>query len=244
MIVLSAGMQKSGTGWYFNLTNELLVAAGHQDVRQVKQRYRLESVLRHYNCNIDEPTPAKLARIAIPHLLGYSFVVKSHSRPTPFLRLLISGGVMRPTYIYRDPRDVALSAFEHGQQMRSQGEHHSFARLETVKAAVRYAADLLEAWDQWMQCRRVLKVRYEDLLADPIGELQRLAGFLSLALPTRDMERIVAKYSMEGDNGDQPEGLHFNQGEVGRFRQVFSSEELAVCQAYLGSHPQKMGYAE
>lgn len=48
------------------------------------------------------------------------------------------------------------------------------------------------------------------------------------------MERIVAKYSMEGDNGDQPEGLHFNQSEVERFRQIFSSEELAVCQAYLG----------
>lgn len=56
------------------------------------------------------------------------------------------------------------------------------------------------------------------------------------------MERIVAEYSMKGD--DQPTGLHFNQGEVGRFRQVFSSEELAVCQAYLGSHLQKMGYAE
>ena len=31
MIVLSAGMPKSGTAWYFNVTNDLLIAAGYAD---------------------------------------------------------------------------------------------------------------------------------------------------------------------------------------------------------------------
>jgi hypothetical protein len=34
MIILSIGMPRAGSGWYYNLTNDLMLAAGAQD-RQV-----------------------------------------------------------------------------------------------------------------------------------------------------------------------------------------------------------------
>ena len=54
MIVISAGVHKAGSGLYFNLTNDLLIAAGMQDVREVKKEHGLADLLKNYNCNIGE----------------------------------------------------------------------------------------------------------------------------------------------------------------------------------------------
>ncbi len=52
MLVLSVGIPKSGSGWYFNLKNDLLIAAGHQDVRDIRKKFNLESCMKYYNCNM------------------------------------------------------------------------------------------------------------------------------------------------------------------------------------------------
>ncbi|MDQ3112240.1 MAG: hypothetical protein M3R17_20335 [Bacteroidota bacterium] len=45
MIVISAGMQKSGSAYVYNIINDLLVHGGHGDARQVKEKYKLDDVL-------------------------------------------------------------------------------------------------------------------------------------------------------------------------------------------------------
>ena len=93
MLIVSAGMEKSGTGWYFNMTNDVLVAAGHSDSRQIREMYGLQSVMEHFNCNIGEITAGKLNRLKAPLQDGKTYCVKTHSGYTPNLAVLMQDAV-------------------------------------------------------------------------------------------------------------------------------------------------------
>jgi len=244
VIILSAGLQKSGSGWYFNFTNDLLVAAGHQDARAIRKRYHLDSILKYQNCVVDEPTLPRLARIAIPHFLGNTFAVKTHSRPSGVIRSLMRLGIMKATYIYRDPRDAAISAFEFGQILRNRGETHSFATLQSVEDAILYIKRQLAKWDEWMRCDHVLTVRFEDLLGNPVNELKRLADFLSLDIPGIHLQRIVTNYQKDQIPYKKAKALHLNVGNAGRFALVMSQRDLELCRKHFGDYLKRMGYPE
>ncbi len=242
MIVVSASLKKSGSGWYFNMTNDLLVRLGHQDVRALRSRYALESVLREDNCKIN-PNVVKLSRLMPLHLRGYTFVVKTHAPLTPSLRLLMAMGMVKATYIYRDPRDVVLSALEHGERVRKAGTSNVLAELHSVAEAARYVTTLLRDWEGWTKSPHTLAVRYEDLLADTPGVLKRLAEFLALEATAEDIESVVARYAQGNQDAVTRNRLHFNKGVVGRFRSQMNASELALCQKQFGPYLQKMGYA-
>jgi hypothetical protein len=249
MIVLSAGMPKAGSGWYFNLTNDLLIAAGHRDVREIRQEFHLQSILRHHNCNIGAPNRWKLLRTIVPHLLGHSYTVKTHGRPTSTLHLLLYTNVVRTTYIHRDPRDVVISAFEHGEKLRERGETHTFAKYTSIKASISIVAnEYLATSDAWTTCSqampsRVLITRYEDLVANTLDELNRLADFLALCAPPDSLHKIADTYQSVDGRADG-EALHFNKGTVGRFRSLMTPEELELSRLRFGSYLRRMGYAE
>jgi hypothetical protein len=244
MIVLSAGMPKAGTGWYFNLTNDLLVAAGCQDIREIRNKYHLHSVLKHENCNIEQLTLRKLALIIPLHLLGNTFVVKTHHGPSTSSRYLISSGIIRPTYIYRDPRDAAVSAFEHGQELRSKGQHHPFAGLLSIEDAIRFMKQQFVIWNEWIRLDSVLVIRYEDLVADPFGEIERLASFLTIDVSPEVLRQIVSSYQASHLLHPKRDVLHFNKGIVGRFKTVMGPEEQDLCWQHFGGYLRKMGYAK
>ena len=44
MIVVSAGMPRSGTGWVYQLTNELLVASGQPSSEQIRKRFSHKNI--------------------------------------------------------------------------------------------------------------------------------------------------------------------------------------------------------
>lgn len=245
MIVLSAGLSKSGTAWYFNLTNDLLIAAGHQDARAIRERFRLRSILKHPNC-LFEPTPWNLARVMIPSLFGNTFVVKTSRGPSRWLRGLIATRVMRATYIYRDPRDAAVSALAHGERNRELGNGRAFVTLHTVGDSILDFRKRLRVWDEWTRYGQALMVRYEDLVADPVSELRRLAVFLCLDVSADGLLTIVARYrEMQRDAGpDGWDSIHFHQGVVGRFREVMTQHEMDLSRVHLGDYLRRMGYVE
>ena len=241
MIVVSASLKKSGSGWYFNMTNDLLVQAGHADVRALRARYGLGSVLKEDNCRIN-PKGVNLARLLAPHLRGHTFVVKTHAEPTPSLRLLMATGVTKATYVYRDPRDVVLSVLDHGARVRKEGKTNVLAQFERVEETVRYVKQLLSAWEAWTRMDRTLTVRYEDLVADTPGQLDRLAGFLGLDVTEEALHSVAARYEQSNLDAVVQDRLHFNKGIVGRFRSRMSPEELDLCTEQLGPYLKRMGY--
>jgi len=242
MIVIIAGMKKSGSALYFNLANDLFIAAGKNNVREIKKKYNLESMLELKNCNIRELTGKKLITLCKLHFLGRSFVVKTHFPPTKLLKFFINLRIMKAIYIYRDPRDVILSAIDHGQKQREKGFlEEYFSRFVTIENSISMVKEYLVVWEKWINFKKVLLVKYENLVSNPLAELTRAADYLHINIETSGLMKIIKKYQPENlKNLDFP--LHFNKGIPGRYKKQMSKEEIELCNKHLGQFIEKMGY--
>jgi hypothetical protein len=239
-------MQKAGSAWLFNMTNDLMRAAGGQDIRRLRSRYLLGPIMTRVNCNMGSLRALKLAWVSLPHLLGNSYVVKTHEGPTPAALWIIGRGLMRATYIYRDPRDVALSVFRHGKRLREAGiaSDTGFDRIDSMQAAIRFAAGRIPIWHAWKSSARALMIRYEDLRADTEGEVSRLCEVLDLDLDAGAIRAVVERYQAKGSGQDRPaKRLHFDKGTSGRWREEMTQGQVALCDRLFGDHLTEMGYA-
>ena len=242
MIILSVGMPRAGSGWYYNLTNDLMLANGAQDAHQIRQRYRLQGILTEVNCNIGALTPRRITAVMIPSLLGNTFVIKAHAALTPYARFMIQRELIRPSYIYRDPRDAMLSVMENGQRALQRGQPNAFSPFAEFEAALHFMVEYLHIWESWMGCRQVLLVQYEDLLLDYETETGKLLEFLALDRNQPQIQALIEKYRPEKAQPDQ-KGIHFSHGKIGRFRQKMSLEQQALMADRLGAYLVRMGYA-
>ena len=138
MIILSVGMPRAGSGWYYNLTNDLMLANGAQDARQIRQRYRLQGILTEVNCNIGALTPRRITAVMFPSVLGNTFVIKAHAALTPYARFMIQRGLIRSSYIYRDPRDALLSVMENGQRAVQRGQPKCFFPVRRIRGSLAF----------------------------------------------------------------------------------------------------------
>ena len=177
MIVLSVGMPRAGSGWYYNLTNDIMLKAGAQDARHIRQRYHLQSILTEVNCNIGALTARRVISVLIPSLLGNTFVIKAHSAPTKIAHTFIENSQIKPTYIFRDPRDAMLSAMENGRRAIERGRPNAFSPYVEFSDALNFIEGYLEIGLKWMELKTPLLVRYEDLLLDYDLEMVRLLKF-------------------------------------------------------------------
>jgi len=241
MIILSVGMPRAGSGWYYNLTNDLIIYNGAQDAHQIRQRYHLSSILSEVNCNIGALTLRRLIAVLIPSILGNTFVIKAHSKPTPFALSLIRGGQIHPTHIYRDPRDAMLSAMENGQRALERGSPNAFSTLATFSSALKFMSGYVHTTISWIECEQALQVRYEDFLLDFYNEAERLINFLPINRNNPEIHKAIKKYHPEKARTGQ-KGLHFSHGRIGRFRQKMSKEEQEVLADSFGPYLDLMGY--
>jgi len=242
MIVLSAGMPRAGSGWYYNLTHDLVCAVGGQDARQIRRRFGLQNILTEVNCNIGALTTPRLLAVLLPALLGNTFTIKAHAGPTPFARLLIRGGLMRVAYIYRDPRDALLSAFENGQRALQSGRSNAFSHLTDFNLSLQFMLPYVHIWQAWIDCQEALHARYEDLLTGYDQELHRLLSFLEIDGENPAVKAVSEQYRPKQEVSDQ-KGLHFNIGKIGRYRRVMTPEQQEAMTNLFGPYLEQMGYA-
>lgn len=242
MIILSVGMPRAGSGWYYNLTNDLMLACGAQDARHIRERYHLQGILTQVNCNIGALTPRRLLAVLAPSLAGNTFVIKAHAGRTRLASILIRSGLVRPAYIYRDPRDAMLSALENGQRARQKGLTNAFSHLEDFETALQFITEYVYIWEGWIQCKQALHTRYEDLLVNYESEVKRLVDFLGLDNQPQAVKPVIDRYRPESAPPGQ-KGLHFSQGKIGRFRQKMSPEQQETLAQALGPYLERMGYS-
>lgn len=241
MLILSAGMPKSGTAYFYNLLNGLLVAAGCPDARAIKDRYQLAGVMRWHNNNVDARLFGLLRLWLISRREG-PFAVKTHAAPTPGLKALASLGWVRVVYIYRDPRDVLLSAIDHGRKILEAGEHHTFASLVEFDRAFAAVQAWLETWRAYRAMSNVLAVRYEDLLAEPVRTLCSCEAFLGIETSSEARNRVLWQYNRANPDTER-EQLHLNKAQAFRYRTDMSPEQRQRFRDTLGGTLQVMGYS-
>jgi len=240
MIVLSVGMPRAGSGWHYNLIHDLMQTTNCADARDIRVKYGLQKILTEVNNNIGVLSARRLGMVAIPALMGNTFVIKAHAGPTGASRLLQSLGLLRTTYIYRDPRDAMLSAFDYGQRALSKGRPNAFSHLTDFQKSLDFIMEYVRIWEKWMKEKNVLIARYEDLLTNYDEEVRRLVGFLKLDGSRPGVQKVIEAYRPGAADGQQ--GLHFYKGKIGRFRESYSAEEQKVLSEKLGASLKRMRY--
>lgn len=241
MLVVSAGMQKSGSAYLYNIINDLLVVAGNADARGIKSKYKLDDILRWHNNNMAQFRPSDLIRLfRISHVEG-SFAVKSHSGPTLMMKLLLKLRIIKIIYVYRDPRDVLVSAVDHGKKLLAGGENHTFAKMVEFEKALGNVREWVAIWERYWTMDGVLHVKYEDLLTSPNLVAKRIISYLTLTVDPSQIDRILWKYSKENREADMT-GLHFNRARIGRYKEELSSDQCQRINEVLGLQISRMGY--
>lgn len=240
-LILSVGMPRAGSGWYYNLIHDLVIESGGRDARDIRQRYFLHPILTEVNCNIGTLAPHRLIPTMVPVYLGNTYAIKAHSSPSGLAMNLIQKCRITPTYIYRDPRDALLSAFEYGKRKKQRGQRGSFSDITTIDAAIDFMLDYVRISEAWLACKKALHVRYENLLTNYDSEIMRLLDFLGFDSDNPKYHNVADSYRPERGRADRT-GTHFVKGMIGRYRRVLTKSEQDKCRKVFASYLERMGY--
>ena len=215
MLIISAGMPKSGSGLIFNILNELLILSGFNDVRSIKSDYHLEPYLKNYNCNIGNLSTENLSKLIQPLKDEKTFVVKTHEKPGEGINHISNLTTVKSVFIYRDPRDIALSALDHGKKQRENNNPNgSFAHITNLEQGIQFALSKKELWQSWITHPNVLSVKYENLVINPITEIEKVIQYIDINVEKTKIEYLIKKYSNPNEKG-----THYNVARANRYKQ-------------------------
>jgi hypothetical protein len=132
-------------------------------------------------------------------------------------------GVARYLWIVRDGRDAALSLMKQPWGQRST---YACARhwMESLNA--------LDAFQRRMDSTRLLVIRYEDLLMDPLATLSRVDAFVDARLANDHLSAIADRIRAS------PLATNF-----GKWRTSMTPEDHRVFEGIAGEGLDKFGYA-
>ena len=242
-MILSVGMPRAGTGWYYNITQDLIEANGGVAARKIRGNYRLNYFLTEVNCNIGTLSFYRLLPVMFPLLFEPRYVIKLHAGRRPVADVLINLGLISPTFIYRDPRDALLSAYEYGRRMSEAGFKNAFTPLTTIEEAMLFMKEYVNFAQGWISSKKTLLTRYEDLLKSYDHEVQRLCEHINVDFESPINREIIDKYRPER-KAKHNVGLHFSKGKIGRHKTNFTDAQLDECNRLFGDFLEEHGYQQ
>ena len=243
VLILSAGMPRAGSGWYYNLIHDLVVASGGQDARSIRKQYHLQRYLTEVNCNISTLKPNRLLPVMVPAMMGNKYAIKTHAGPSKVFHWLHRMEAIAITYIFRDPRAAMLSAHEYGRWGLDRGRSNVFSHLTTLDSAAEFIQFYVRIWQAWSETENVLLVRYEDLVKDFNTEAERLTEYLGLQFNNGEVQPVLDMYKPERGDAER-KGTHFSKGQIERYREVFTAAELEKFSTMFEPTLESMGYSD
>jgi hypothetical protein len=240
-IILSVGMPRAGSGWYYNLTKDLVIASGGIDARKIREKYPLKRLLTEVNCNLGTLSFYRLIPVMLPLFFEPNYVIKLHAERRPLSDLLIQIGLIKPTYIYRDPRDALLSAYEYGQRMSNKGLKNDFTHLTSIEKAIEFMDFYVEVGQGWLASNKALSLKYEDFKLNFDQEVSRLGNFLEIDLNDPRIKEVIESYRPDGKS-QKAQGMHFVKGKIGRHLENFTADQLETCDRLFGDFLIQHGY--
>jgi hypothetical protein len=142
-------------------------------------------------------------------------------------------------YVARNPKDVAISTYFHNQsKLGYEGtwEEHFQEFLKGDVGCGPYFDHVLPWWQASQKDQRILFMKYEDMKLDLAGNVAKLASFLDLQVDLQLIETVVTLSSLKSMTSNETTNFdwipqradvpkHFRKGEIGDWRNHFSSEQ-------------------
>lgn len=184
----------------------------------------------------------------------HSLFGKDHGYPTISVKATV--GVV---YIVRDPRDVAISAADHygltiDQAIEMMADHKARGRGtpgNTVHELMASWSDHVRSWTRWKHSPLIV-LRYEDMLADPLGKLGMVARKLGIARDEARIRKAVefssfkALQAQEAESGFIEKSLHsqrfFRSGRAGGWRDKLTPAQVAAIEGAHAEQMRRFGY--
>ncbi len=184
----------------------------------------------------------------------HSLYGRDHGYPT--ISVKASVGVI---YIVRDPRDVVISAADHygltiDQAIEMMNDKKARGRGmagSTVHELMGSWSDHVRSWTGWKHTP-LLVLRYEDMLADPYGQLGGVARKVGI---TRDEARIrrAVEFSsfeklqaQEAETGFVEKSVNsqrfFRSGRAGTWRETLTADQAAAIERHHAEQMRRFGY--
>lgn len=241
MILISGGMPRAGSAWFFNMMNDLVVSAGFDDARGLREQYGLHNLMIGANCRIGRPSLFQQMRLLWLHHKHHTFTFKTHSSPIRF-ELLLASPHTKAAYIYRDPRDCAVSAFEVAQKLRQEDPHAQtvFLEIHTLDDALEFAGRWCHIYLRWQRRPSTIMIRYEDLKSRPVEIMFNLMSQMGIALHREQVENTLISYQNPALRDSH--NMHFNKGITGRYKTVLDDSQIEKFNRTHASVLQAMGY--
>ncbi|HTV32498.1 MAG TPA: sulfotransferase domain-containing protein [Methylocella sp.] len=230
---------RSGTTWISCIAAELLFQISPENLTEI------DSIIPDVHVLPDKS--------AVP--VARQYLIKSHfplNGPAPF------GEYRRVIYVVRDPRDVLLSYHRFSQFVsKYPGDLTEFA-MDWAAGRI-WPCSWQEHVNSWLAPRsrpapfELTVFRYEDFLADPIGQAESLAKVLGVGASRARIEEIVADTSpgsmrrreSKGKNGLGPEFNFIGPARAGSWQELPSGDgrnAISILEEYAHETMQRMGY--
>jgi len=226
--VFIIGHPKSGTTWFQNLVAGVVYGVD------------------------PEYAPYALVRDLVPgHLQLYykryrtPAFFKSHELPKPEYK--------RVVYLVRDGRDVMVSYHHHMETVKQK----PIDMLKVVRGKKSMWPftwqEHVEAWLVNPYQAQLLVIKYEDLQADTLKELQRFCAFVGLERDNAFLKQVAQKASFESlrrkemregiANPNWPKDqLFMRRGEIGSYQDEMPEDALEAFMREAGETMRKLGY--
>jgi Sulfotransferase domain len=217
--VFIVGFPKSGNTWFQHLVSGVVHGVDA----------RTSPPLLAYDLVPDVHQRAFYRRYSTPMFF------KSHSLPRPDYH--------RVVYLLRDGRDTMVSCFHYLEALRR-------AKLDFLDLVTAGAPEIpckwhqhVNAWHQNPHDARMLVIKYEDLVSEPVEQLERFCKFINLdrgrghlkdvaeAAQFRNLRAKEARLGMGYPDIWPADKFFFRRGVVGSYRDEMP---LAVLRAFLG----------
>jgi len=167
--------------------------------------------------------------------------------------MLYDARCKRVVYLVRDGRDALVSYYHYHCPHNLQATFLEFLQIHQIIWPGAWHKHV-ESWLDHGNGLSLLLVRYEDLLADPAGQLKRIAEFAALPTDEKRIDRAVRNcrfttlQKIETEKGtlrtDNPGFRFFRKGISGGWKEYFGPVHKALFKKLANSALLRLGYID
>lgn len=206
----------------------------------------------------------EIPQYAYDRLLSKNTIIQCHKLPSRMIR--------RAVVVFRDPRDAMVSfyhkkvhydqkfrgnrpftigAYRHDADRDPQDDFLEFLQVQlTSPDHPRFS--FAEFASRWLSARNACYAKYEDFMADPVKQLERLTEFLGCTVPCEHLAAAVEKNSFANRTkrrsgttrtpGQSDNHQFERKGIVGDWHNLFNRDARRVFAEFEGETLLALGY--